>query len=613
MTDTGTSLIFRVDDGPFRGFTNPHANREQASEAIVVRELLQNAMDATPKRSTRGGSAAGSGRRIVFALTDIPIDDIPHIGQYEDAFRAADAHCSKDEPPAGLQVRDRIRDALYSPNGKVGCLVCADDGAGLGSKPADLQAIYGTGRSTKHDGGRGSVGQGHLTAFARSDLRYVLYAGRSRNGNETSDLFAGHAILAQHKIDGAPHHSDGFIRRREGEGQFVDEPGGERVPGVLNRYLPDTGTGSAVMLVGYDAQTKGASRPGRVGDMILSQAVRHFLVAFLDSAVELEYREDGRSEREADRSNMRELLELLHPPSAKKKSLRTFRTFKRGTLLTAEATASLGGGVRVWFRKELGDDEIDSSSASRVSVFRDGMWIEDNTPSHLAPRHFREVLPFDAVVDLASDRRGSLGSLVREAEGASHLKIKPGEITDKAKRDKLNRKLNALRQILLEHAEKADQARDHEPAQLRLSAGARERPVPKRRPPRHNPDSTRPDLVPESGRRPSGSSNSTQAGTGIGDEPTPGLGQPTETNVKAGDTSGLSSSCRPLAGTPAIFSVTWKGEFQRGAAGLRMILPSGTDQTSSSQILPEYLPIVCVTFGGRRRANLGTERSELSA
>ena len=46
MQELDTRLVFRDDNGPTQGFTNLHANRDQTKDDIVVRELLQNALDA---------------------------------------------------------------------------------------------------------------------------------------------------------------------------------------------------------------------------------------------------------------------------------------------------------------------------------------------------------------------------------------------------------------------------------------------------------------------------------------------------------------------------------------------------------------------------------------
>ena len=556
----------------------------------------------------------------MFDLVDVPVVKIPHIKEYKAAFTASVEYSQPTEPATGRQVIDRIRRAIDSDSGKVRCLVCADDGAGISSR--ELPAIYASGKSQKTAGGRGSVGLGHLTAFARSDLRYVLYAGRSLQDNKTVDLFGGHAILTRHEIDGNPHHPHGFVRRRgfdRPDGPKVnlpDEPGGERVPSVLERFLPKEGTGSAVMLVGYNPQIrrggKAKSKAMQTGDMILSQTARHFLVAFHDGAVEVEYREERQDARKAaDQSNLLELLERLPADrtGARKQSLRTLRTLEWRLLLSKAETARLGDGVRVWFRERLDDNEHDQK---RVSMFRDGMWIENNHPGYLAPRHFPGVLPFDAVVDLDSSKKGSFGQLARDAEGASHRTINPAELTDKDDQQALRAYFKELRALLLEHAVEDDSEKPYEPPELMLAGGgtANIKALPKRRPARHAART-------QQGSPPAGTEPGD--GAGLGHEQTLGGGEDawrlTEqgqdpgadprppgdadsdgTKVKAGNSDGLATSCRPDPAADDTFTVVWNGEFRSGAAGLRMLLPSGTDQTSRRKLRPEYLIIKSIEF-----------------
>ena len=592
MTDNSTSLVFRVDDGPDQLFTSKHVDRDSVKDDIVVRELVQNALDANASY-------------VAFHLAKVPVDEIPHIDQYKRAFIAAEAHCGEVEPPAGQQVIDRIKEAFNERGGRLSCLICSDDGHGLGSKDDDLHAIYGSGRSTKRRSGRGSVGHGHFTAFAPSDLRYVLYAGRYLDERE---FFAGHAILAKHTVGQEPRSADGFIRRTGQNGQnsqlgrFADERGGERVPELLRTYLPETGCGSAVMLLGYSPLSK-RNKKDPVG-MIISSAVRHFLLAFFDKKLSLKV---WANEEEITRAGQpEELAQLLGalPARARNKSQRTLRTLQSGILLANEDTARLGQGVRVWFRTSF---EKDETRTSRVAVFRDGMWIEDNTRNHFEPRYFTGVRPFDAVVDLDSYQFDSFGALTREAEGASHMTIRPREITDTAKWQELNRRMKALQELLREHAGQVDQAPDHAPSQLLLHVSGRVRPLPKRRPPRPDSDPEQTESIPEERRLrvdpDPGPDPGEERHSPLGQESNPGPSarpnddtEQAETKVNAGNTSGLSTSCRPVLNVAACFRVAWKGDFRNGAAGLRMILPSGTDQTSRRKISPEYLPIRVVIF-----------------
>ena len=177
----------------------------------------------------------GNGPRTVdFYLEDMLLSDIPFISEYRQAFKDARGYYEPGEPTTGKQVISRIDSTLSDEDGVVQSLVCCDDGEGIG--PKELRSLYNSGRSTKSSAGRGSVGHGHLTAFAPSDLRYVLYAGRQSDGRET---FGGHALLATHIVEQEDNgkrrqlSSDGFIRRVGEDVPFDEETGGSVIPGSL--------------------------------------------------------------------------------------------------------------------------------------------------------------------------------------------------------------------------------------------------------------------------------------------------------------------------------------------------------------------------------------------
>ena len=585
MENTGTTLIFGIDESDEQAFANLNVNRDtrsaQKADEIVVRELVQNAFDA-------------NARRVRFDLVKVPVERIPHIEQYRQTFNAAREERYPREPPAGRQVIDRIENALNANGGGLPCLVCSDDGDGLSGGAGALRAFYGSGLSSKAEGGRGSVGHGHFTAFIPSDLRYVLYASRCQDGSE---VFGGRAILASHSEGDKPRGANGLIRLASQAGRFVlpqSLRGGDRIPDVLRGSIPDE-TGTAVMLLGYNPLSK-RTREDLIG-MILSASSCHFMVGIFDGKLRLSARDNG---AEKHLSNAAGLKAALRPLSDReqKKHMRTLRTLETGTRLHEEAPGLLDSGVRVWFRKSLEEYE---SGTKRIVVFRDGMWIGYNTPSSLAASHFSGKRPFDAVVDLASDQPGSFGSLAREAEGASHLEIRPLEITDTDKQKKLYQCLRKLRDVLRSQAESTDEARVYKPDQLRLPVGGFRRSLPKRRPRRHDPD---PDGHETASEEHTSQTAQTQRQRGTGADAHAPAGETPSTTPQTGSgSSGLATSCRAVPGRAGVFAVTWKGEFRHGAAWLRMLLPSGTDSSSPRQVKPEGLPIAGVELSAGSGSN----------
>ena len=582
-------LVFAVDNNPPQGFTNTNANRDQVRDEIVIRELLQNALDS------------GTGTRAVrFILDNVSASSIFGLDRYREAFEHACRYLAQDEPPTGKQMIKRIQKALDKAS--LRCLFCYDDGNGIAE--AELRSLYGSGRSTKRTAGRGSVGHGHLTSFVPSDLRYVLYAGRHAGTNgDLSETFGGHAIVASHIVasgNGKTQRSaDGFIRQRHAEGQevlFDYERGGTRIPRILARRMGE-GSGSAVMIAAYNPVVPNV----KPEQLILAAAARHFLVAVFDGTLNVTFEDSAGSRRSLTPETLPAQVETISPNRSRTASRRTLRTIQDPTsrVPDEQTEEALGPGARVWIRPRLRADE---AASHRVSVFRDGMWIQDNTVNYLQPRHFAGVDPFDAVVDLDSDRPGGMGRLVRDAEGASHLQITPSELDNPSE---LVARLAALRELLSESAHTVSQGEPYAPPQLRLTGSDINAAIPKRRPRRPDPDEHNTDDLEREQQVADGEPESPHA-PGPG-EPDPQLPEPgsrpesdtekTDQTVKAGNSTGLSTSCRPDPQDPHLFHVCWHAAgrgFRSGAADLSLAVPSGTDQTSRHRITPQYLTIVSV-------------------
>ena len=518
----------------------------------------------------------------------VAVNDIPHIDEYRRAYEAACQKCGPDEPPTGRQVMRRISDALECV--QVDCLVCADDGDGIG--PDELRALYGSGRSTKKTTGRGSVGHGHMTAFAPSDLRYVLYAGRSGDGVGT---FGGHVILATHLDQNERQRSaEGYIRRRtETLTPFDNERGGKRVPDLLDPWIGDRG--SAVMIVGYKPLSDQWHETGGLIRLTAATAALGFLVALHDGSLTVTIETGADQSACWNRSSLPEAVSRIRPKPDRESVERSLRTLDQGSLLNA---GELGTGVRIWFRQSL-DDHDPKRDWPQVAVYRDGMRIEKNTPRYLAPSIFADVRPFDAVVDLSSDPGCEFGKLVREAEGASHAKITPSELEAPDDKKRLSSLLRKLADILKENALQKEDSDFFEPHELKLSWRHPEqakRPPPKRQP-KLEPgfDELTPATNQNEGHRKAKKRKPRPAPASNTDRPP----------VKAGNSTGLRTSCRADPSDPALFHVTWSAaqRFRGGAAGIRLILPSGTDQSSRSPIRPEYLEIASCSIEGVTETN----------
>ncbi len=433
-------------------------------------------------------------------------------------------------------------------------------------------------------------------------------------GGGLVETFGGHAVLAthQHKTgeQTTQHHPDGFIRNSTNLSQnqlFDDERGGTKIPRLFDPWLPAGQHGSAIVIVGYRPINDSTSQP--LSEQILAAAAHDFMVAVFDGSLQLTFHDDREPATHSDKDQRALTANSLHravtwanSTRRAKRAERSHKTLTEGIQLPEpQIRATCGPGVRIWLRPRLNRDE---SKRNRVSVFRDGMWIEDNPDEFLQPRHFGEQKPFDAVVDLSSDH--PFGSLVREAEGASHSKIARSEL-DKPKSKQLKVFMTALRDLLAANADPISrEGEDTVLPELRLKLTGNA-PLPKRKPKQAPGTET-------AGGAGEGNTDGDLSGASNNDKPvkTPGRAGPGNTTdgehggqktgaPPAGNSSGISTSCRPDPDIPGRYHITWAATRPNSnrptAKGLRLLVPSGTDQTNERQIPPRYLPITPASQG----------------
>ncbi len=560
-------LSFSVVNDPTQGFTSNDADRDRTKDETVIRELIQNALDAS---DSDGGEPA----IVSFKVICVEQNKLPHIGKYREAFRSARRLLEKDEPKTGKQAISRIAKQLRKT--KIRSLVCIDHGAGIDAKA--LQALYSQGRSTKQSG-RGSVGAGHLTAFAPSDLRYVLYAGKGRHGC----TFGGHAILATHgdthggegSGDVTRFNNHGYIRVGGDDAPrlFDDEPGASQIPKILAEHIP-AGGGSAVMICGYEPL---ARSKGDLSLLVRSAAARDFLVQIFLGLLQVNAPEGDR----LDQDSLDAAIEKMKSKTRRKEASRMLRTIKSGRKLAG----GLPAGTQVWFRSRLDQGE---DARTRVWMFRDGMFIEHNTRGYLDRQKFAEVSPFDAVVNASSDEE--FGDLIRQAEGVSHNQIRPSEIEGEGDQDTLENMLKDLAEKLLREAEALpEKGKVYEPPELRLSVLGDQflKPTPKR-----NTGDVETSDGPRKERKQQKAARRNGGGDGA------------DRTRMAGNTTGVSTTCRADSRNPAEFHVDWSAskQFRQGSqVWLRLYLPSGTDQTSQRKIKPRYYKIKSVLIHGEEQ------------
>lgn len=175
-------LIFPEEQTSDGFATNQTSLHSRGNAEPVIRELLQNCLDA---RRPDLDSVD-----VVFTVDKVSIKDIPAWNDYIDAFEAARIQRRKYNQlsPNDVKICERIDNAKQ--DGKITVLFCRDNGIGIDENK--MNRLLSEGNTNKSDAGAGSVGLGHLTAFTASDLRYIVYGGKTESGF----IGSGRAILA---------------------------------------------------------------------------------------------------------------------------------------------------------------------------------------------------------------------------------------------------------------------------------------------------------------------------------------------------------------------------------------------------------------------------------
>jgi hypothetical protein len=588
-------LDFPRNDGAEAGFASPHVDRESVTEEVVVRELLQNALDA---------SVDGGPLTVEFRLEAVRTQDLPLITDYLEAFNTARKYRGdhkKVDSPTERQAIERIRECLRSPNRTTDVLACVDGGKGIDHDA--LRALYNTGDTTKRTG-RGSVGLGHLTAFAASDLRYVLYAGRDGDGGET---FGGHAILATSNADGEQRDAHGYIR---GAGERRDNPasqasGSQEVPELVRAWLPQAdSSGSVVAILGYSPTARVGE--GSFEESVLAAAAKSFVVAVHEGQLTVTCRARGEVRASLRPDNLGKVLALVREQQRRRlgRGVRgrdawaAYETLQAGRRLPADPELE---GVSIWIR------DLAPGERTLVCVFREGMWITSDV-SRLGASKFGGLAPFCAVVNVEDpareDESDSVCSLIREGEAETHSQIRPSEITDTKKKKRLEGALDRIAEALRENATTAV-GRVVEPDELKIFHGkvltrTPAPPIRRQQADREPPSDDDPpeEVVDIEVAGDDGGGDREGAGGGSGGGQSAGTGPALRQVTARGNTIGIRVASRHLGDRR--WAVVWRVE-KPNDGDLRMVavLPSGADETTERQLRDTVLAIASATIRDR--------------
>ena len=433
---TDGELSFGIAYAP-DGFTSAAVSQFDGSAEPVVRELIQNCLDAAHK--------AGRAAEVRFVLTDVVANDLPGWAEYCQAFKEAKKERKQRRSRASHDEKAIIGhiDALRCAN-KIPVMLCVDNGCGL--DPQRMISLLTVGNTDKGEGGAGSFGLGHHAAFGASDLRYVLYGSRYARKKKMRTISSGHAILAT-RTDGkgeilAP---EGYWRRSGWSGRAWSD-GSEfpsEVPSMLALHLPEDTTGTVVAIAGFN-DFRRDNDESSAEEQIMQVAAANFSAAIDEERLIVEVIDPRGGRHVTDRATLDATLAEIADRRRASKAGQIAGAQANAAWLTLRDGAELTPlpGVKVKWRP------LDAARGeqTQVHVFRKGMWI-DSRVDRLLRRDFTSTWPFDAVVTLSD---GELEELVRASEGPEHRGVDRKRLSNEQK--------SSLRQLLTQVAEALKEA-----------------------------------------------------------------------------------------------------------------------------------------------------------
>lgn len=460
------------------GFTDPITSSSRNTPEPIIRELLQNCLDAAEDTGS-GADGKPNPAEIVFTIDHCKFSSIPGFREYERAFvSACRARKKGTQGDDEKRIIKRIENVLHKNPVKV--LFCRDNGIGLNDER--ITDLLWSGNTTKEKGQAGAFGLGHLFAFQASDLRYVVYAGRCKNGGTTaSEIASGHAILAAHPDD----KQNSCLP----EGYFVEKINPKfdeqhtytnQVPPILREQIDaiansPSGTGAVVGILGFnDFLTED---PDGAKDEIMRAAARNFFAAIHQGKMQIKVI-DAKAGRE-DYLNSDTIEATLRSIQGERRASRSgflagrrafdaYHTLIEGDLLTV-------GDAQIFVREM---NTAEARKQHEVNLCRNGMWITHAVPE--CHSDFTHTRPFNAVISL-DDKAGDLHRLIRGSEGPEHREIDKMRL-EPSERKKLTRLLQEIASKIREHVGEIDTQGDYRPPGFALIDHMEIREAAKRKP-----------------------------------------------------------------------------------------------------------------------------------
>lgn len=431
-------LIFSKTDSQ-SGLTNASISASNDKDSsVVIRELLQNAFDSAIDDAKREQA------EVKFIIDTIRKSDIPGIMEYESAISAIEKERLSEQEK---DILSAIKEELSQES--IPIMHVVDNGVGFNQET--LVSILSDGISVKSDpiNSGGSYGNGHFSAFNISNLRYVLYGGKSSDG-ET--ICSGQALLRTHRNNGTLRNGAGFLRIKDEP--IIEENDiflkGAMIPEIISSELDKIqDSGAIVAIVGFNFFGKDNIDKVSILKLMSSSVVRNFFVAISQGLLKVDIIWDDKSI-----FINQENLEKIFYDTQQEKSEPLFQVAERFYNLLykghKQTIETKEGEATVYY--------LESVSSTKLALCRNGMWINDSIPSPLNRSSFSSNKPFSALI--LPHRDTHLSQLIKGAEGNLHRDLRlnrfPNNKIGKEKRKRFQEALKDIKNFLSSIIEKND-------------------------------------------------------------------------------------------------------------------------------------------------------------
>ena len=416
----------------------------------VVRELVQNALDAAME-------AKRDVIRVFFEIDEVDASRIPALAQYCEHLQCAiKTQREKKNLAQSQSIVDAMEAVLYA--GKARVLWVLDNGIGLNAQ--GMEDLLGDGQSGKADESTaGSYGNGHMTSFPASDMRYILYGGVHAQGRTVS----GHAILASHMYKRKMCGEDGYLANTMHPNalfdrfEFFDGSSMPLLDEKLHFIEQNFTTGSVVGILGFNRFNR-FSNDDDVLAVIETVVATHFTPVIFDGRMEIGLSSRGKTLKTIDKSALKPILARRRKRERRDRNSigpsggqawDTLQSLEPGYAYTIQTKY---GKVRFHFRELLRT----AGGATHIQLFRNGMWITNDVP-HNKASDYRNVVPFSGVILLSPELAKDACRLVGTFEGPRHIDIDlTRQRRGSAPRKALDEFLKELHERILELAPEID-------------------------------------------------------------------------------------------------------------------------------------------------------------